>query len=134
MHHKNVDPGVFENIYADSDLNGDHKSQRMVCTLVPLGYNSYGDPDLCEMKTVRTCPLGSGFKCRDLPVTAPQAIIQTAPSGALGRFSLKSMVKFSLPGHIHIWAHNCVVFCWDDRVCNAGLKDSVAERPNHSNL
>ena len=53
VHHKNVDPGLFQNIYADSNLNGAYAAGRKICTLVPPGYNSYSDPNLCERASVR---------------------------------------------------------------------------------
>ena len=53
VHGDKVESGFFQDVYADSNLNGDYKSRRKICTLVPPGYNSYDDPNLCEAASVQ---------------------------------------------------------------------------------
>ena len=56
VHGDKVESGFFQDVYADSNLNGDYKSRRKICTLVPPGYNSYDDPNLCEAASVPIFP------------------------------------------------------------------------------
>ena len=102
VHHRNVDPGIFNNVYADSDFNSpSYRSRRDVCVRVPVG----SQPRAAHM-------------CEHHDAQAPRAEILAAKRGELGRFMLTAEFEFNVPGHLSIDSKTCVIFCWHDSVCD----------------